>query len=53
MNLPAKIGMVVSRDLSMLEKLQTVLGTEDLEDLVEVIAVDAHNTLRFRKNQEE
>jgi hypothetical protein len=34
---------VVSRRLATLHELQTVYGAEDLYNLLEVIAVDAHN----------
>ncbi len=35
--------MVVSRRLATLHELQTVYGTEDLENFVEMVLVDAHN----------
>jgi hypothetical protein len=41
--LPRSIGAIVSRRLATLHELQTVYGAEDLYDLLEVIAVDAHN----------
>jgi hypothetical protein len=35
--------MVVSRRYATLVETQTVLGVQDIYDLIEVIAVDAHN----------
>ena len=43
MNVPGIIGAVVSCKLATLHELDTVLGTEDLYDLVEIIATDAYN----------
>lgn len=43
MNIPPRIGMVVSSGLATLAELQTVYGIRDLYDLIEVINVDAHN----------
>jgi hypothetical protein len=34
---------VVSRGLATLHELDTVLSTEDLYDLIEIMAVDAYN----------
>ncbi|WP_217284686.1 transcription elongation factor GreA [Achromobacter mucicolens] len=41
--MPRNIGVVISRHPGLLHDLQSVLGTEDLYNLLEVIAVDAHN----------
>ena len=35
--------MVVSSRLATLQELQTVYGARDLQDLVEIVMVDAHN----------
>jgi len=42
-NIPPNIGAVISRHPSLLHDLQTVYGAEDLYNLLEVFAVDAHN----------
>ncbi|NBD02183.1 transcription elongation factor GreA [Burkholderia thailandensis] len=42
-NVPRSIGAVVSRRLATLVELQTVLGQDDLHDLLEIIVVDSHN----------
>jgi 4-diphosphocytidyl-2C-methyl-D-erythritol kinase len=42
-NVPRSIGTVVSRRLATLHELDTVYGTADLHDMIEIIAVDAHN----------
>jgi hypothetical protein len=41
--LPRSIGVVVSHRLATLHELDTVYGSEDLCDLLEVIVVDGHN----------
>ena len=43
MNVPRTIGAVISSKLASLVELDTVLGAEDLYDLLEIIAVDSHN----------
>jgi hypothetical protein len=40
---PRPIGAVVSRGLASLHELDTVYGTPDLYDMLEIITVDAHN----------
>jgi hypothetical protein len=37
------IAVVVSSKLATLTELDTTLGTEDLHDLLEIVAVDSHN----------
>lgn len=37
------IGTVVSRRLATLHELDTVYGTQDMHDLMEIVAVDNHN----------
>ena len=41
--MPGSIGTVVSRRFATLGELDTIYGTEDLHDMLEIIAVDAHN----------
>lgn len=43
MNVSLAIGAIVSRRLATLVELDSVLGTRDMYDLLEVIAVDAYN----------
>ena len=49
MNVPPTIGAALSADKSLLGPLSTVLGLEDLHDLLEVIAVDAFNQRQLAK----
>jgi hypothetical protein len=42
-NVPRTIGAVISSRLATLVELDTVLGMEDVYDLLEIISVDAHN----------
>lgn len=42
-NVPRGIGAIVSRRLATLHELDTVYGTEDLHDLLEIMAIDTHN----------
>lgn len=42
-NVPGGIGTVVSRGFASLHELDTVYGTQDLYDMLEIIAVDNHN----------
>ena len=44
--------MVVSARLATLAELGSVYGTEDLEDLVEIILIDEHNTNLIRRHQQ-
>jgi 4-diphosphocytidyl-2C-methyl-D-erythritol kinase len=48
---PATIGTVVSKGLATLHELDTVYGTQDLYDMLEIIAVDAHNERVMRQAQ--
>ena len=41
--MPRTIGAVVSSRLATLVELDTVLGAEDLYDLLEITAIDAYN----------
>jgi hypothetical protein len=40
---PRAIGAVLSRRLATLHELETVYGAEDLQEMLEVIVVDAYN----------
>jgi len=42
-NVPATVGIVVSKRLATLHELQTVYGLEDLYDLLEIAVIDDHN----------
>jgi len=42
-NLPIAIGVVVSSRLATLDELDTVYGSEDLYDFLEILAIDSHN----------
>ena len=42
-NLPASVGTVISSRMATLVECQSVLGIEDVYDIIEVLAVDAHN----------
>ena len=41
--MPRILGTVLSRGFATLHELDTIYGTEDLFDLLEIISVDAHN----------
>ncbi len=43
MNVPRVIGVLISSRLATLAELDTVLGAEDVQDMLEVLTVDAHN----------
>lgn len=53
MNVPPRIGMVVSARLATLAELSTVLCLEDLVDLIEIMTVDAHNDRVMAKRRSE
>lgn len=42
-NVPRIFGTVVSRRFATLHELDTVYGTEDVYDMMEIISVDSHN----------
>lgn len=44
LNIPTPIAMVVSAKLATLHELDTVYSLEDMWDMLEVIAVDSHNS---------
>lgn len=51
-NVPETIGIVVSVGKASYEALDSVLGIEDLYDLLEIIKVDAHNRRELNKEAE-
>jgi len=46
------IGTVISRGLATLHELDTVYSTEDLYDMMEIIAVDSHNQYILNKSKD-
>lgn len=52
-NVPPRLGMVISAKLATMAELNTVLSLEDLVDLVEIMTVDAHNQRVLAKRQRE
>jgi len=46
-NLPIGMAHIISRGLASLHELQTIYGSEDFYNLLEIAAVDAHN-IRLR-----
>lgn len=53
MNVPPSVGMAVSSGKATMAELSTVLGIEDLHDILEVVIVDAHNDRIMRKKREQ
>ena len=51
-NVPRPLATVLSSKMATLADLGTILGTEDLYDLLEVINVDAHNRALAAKQAE-
>lgn len=49
MNVPKAIGMLVGRGLAKLHELDTVYGTEDMWDLIEIATVDDYNRALMQK----
>jgi hypothetical protein len=47
-NVPRNIGAVISAGHARMVELQTVLGTQDLYDLLEIIQIDSHNQALMR-----
>jgi hypothetical protein len=50
-NVGPKIGMVISAGLATMTELGSTLGTEDLEDLVEIAMTDAANARIMAKQR--
>ena len=48
-NVPHTIGFAITSGLAALHELQTVYGTEDLWDLIEVQAVNGFNEAQLAK----
>jgi hypothetical protein len=51
LNMPSTIGMVVSSGKATFAELDSVLGLEDLYDILEVIIVDGHNARVIAKER--
>lgn len=49
LNLPTHIGVIVSRKLATLHELDTVYGTEDAYNLLEIVLVDNANERELTK----
>lgn len=43
MNVPRAVAVVVSARMATMAELNSALGAEDLYDMLEILAVDAHN----------
>ncbi len=52
-NVPGMIGAAVSSGRATLHELDTVYGLQDLHDLLEIAAVDAHNRRLMSKKRED
>jgi hypothetical protein len=46
-NVPLNIVTVISAKLATMHELQTVYGTRDLFDMIEMIVVDRYNTRKL------
>lgn len=53
MNVPPTIAAVISGHPEMMGPLGTVLGVEDLHDILEVMQVDAHNRRVWEKRNKD
>ena len=51
-NLPQSIAVVVSSGHAKLHELQTIYGTRDLYDFLEIIAVDIENQRRLTARED-
>lgn len=51
-NVGPLIGAVVSSGLATLSELQTIYGTEDAYDILEIASVNAHNRRVLNKREE-
>lgn len=47
--MPGIIGTIVSRNLATLHELDTVYGTQDMHDMLEIVAVDSYNQRVMQK----
>lgn len=50
-NVPVNIGTVISRGFATFHELDTVYGTQDLCDMLEIIAVDNFNNRLVNQSQ--
>ena len=48
-NVPASIGLLVSRKMATLNELQTVYGMKDAYDMLEIIYIDSRNQADMEK----
>ena len=48
-NVPGHIGAIISNKLATLNELDTIYSTEDVYDMIEIIAVDAFNSKILQK----
>lgn len=44
-NVPISIGTILSRKMATLHELDTVYGTQDCYDLMEIIIIDSYNKI--------
>jgi hypothetical protein len=51
-NVPPIIGAVISARMATMAEIETVLGMEDIYDLLEIMAVDAHNKRLASQSEE-
>lgn len=51
--MPRTIGAVISSGKATLVELDTVLGLQDVYDLLEIVAVDEHNRRTLEKKSGE
>jgi hypothetical protein len=51
-NVPRTIGAVISSGKATMAELETVLGIEDVYDLLEIITIDAYNKRVAEKSEE-
>jgi hypothetical protein len=47
------LGAVISSGKATLHELDTVYGTEDLHDMIEIVLVDAHNQRLLSRREED
>lgn len=48
-NVPPMIGTLISSKMANLHELDTVYGTQDAYDLLEIVTIDAHNRAKATK----
>jgi hypothetical protein len=52
LNIPRAVGIVVSRGKATWGELTTILGTEDLYDLLELLMIEDHNYLVLKRTHD-